>query len=208
MFGLSVGASSAIQPTSTIISEVITVGHSNGATTTTHNSGQGESNFASSAFNASGINAALTGTWMTLPIASSMVSLNIKSNIVAADIPAGGTKHAVVMLNQGHVISSGSATSGSRLTRNANQGTALSAGPSYSAPGNVGDIGTFEMLGQMPSFSTGHRGLVIGTNYLAMNNIVSPGYFNYTFQIHADYATKDYKFILELEVSTDSTGVA
>ena len=207
MFGLSVGASSAIQPTSYIISELITVSHTNGAQTLVHNSGQGESNFTTSGLTASGINAVLTGTWMTLPIAASMVSLNIKSNIVADDIPAGGLKHAVVMLNQGHVVSSGSATSGVRINRNVNQGTALSAGPSYSAPGNVGDIGTFEMLGQMPSFNAGHRGLVIGTNYLAMNNIVSPGYFNYTFQIHADYPTKDYKFILELEVSMDSTGL-
>tara|TARA_R100000353_G_scaffold170888_1_gene134917 strand:- start:429 stop:1055 length:627 start_codon:yes stop_codon:yes gene_type:complete len=207
MFGLSVGASGAIQPTSTIISELITVSHTNGAQSLTHNSGQGESNFSLSGFGASGINAALTGTWMTLPMAASIVSLNIKSNIVADDIPAGTTKHAVVMLNQGYVISSGNSTSGPRITRNVNQGTALSAGPSYSAPGNVGDIGTFEMLGQMPVFTAGHRGLIIGTNYLGTSGIVSPGYFNYTFQIHADYATKDYKFILELEVSMDSTGL-
>ena len=145
-------------------------------------------------------------------MAASIVSLNIKSNIVAADIPAGGLKHAVVMLNQGFVGTvlgnPQTAVSGSRITRNINQGTALSAGPSYSAPGNVGDIGTFEMIGQMPSFNDGHRGLVIGTNYLAMNDIVSPGYYNFTFQIHADYPTKDYKFLLELEVSMDSTGVA
>ena len=211
MLGLSVGSSNSSVATSTVISQEISISHTNGTPSTAWNSGGGEANYSSAGAGGSGgsdiIN--LTGTWQSLLTAGQASALKVKSNIVAADISSAGTADVGVTLNQAYMTATGSATSGSRNSASAGRindhGVALTSGPSYSTPGNVGDIGTYVL--ESLNFSTlfGHPGLVVGTNYLQTPTmlgygIVSPGYWTYYFNIHADWPTKVYKFMLELEV--------
>jgi len=212
MLGLSLGAGGSVASTSTIITPVISISHSNGAADSTYNSGGGESNFGSlGAGSGGGAVITHTGTWQSLLTSGQIVSLKVKSNIVAADISSAGGEDISITVYNSYVISSGNVTTGARNSVSAGKindhGVALAAGPSYSTPGDIGDIGTFVQESVDLNQAFGSPKLVVGTNYLdtpVMNGlgIISPGYWSYGFTIHADWPTKVYKFQLELEVET------
>ena len=191
-----------------VISQTISIAHTSGSASVAYNSGQGENNFSVLGFGADGsATPILTGTWKTLASKAQISSLKVKSNIVAADISAANPEDIGITLYQGYQPSSGYATMGSRNSISAGKindnGSALPSGPAYS--GNIGDIGTYVLESLALNSAVGHPSRVVGNNYLTTPvmlgySIASPGYYSYRFDIHEDYPTKVYKFVMELEV--------
>jgi len=215
MIGLSIGSAGSAAATSTIISQEISISHTNGVASVAYNTGGGEANATSApgiAIAGGSTTPTLNGTWNTLLTNGQISSLKVKSNIVAADVTTAGDEDISIILQQCYVKEAGIAALGNRNSGTTgginDNGAALTTGLPDTSSGDVGYVGTYVLESVQMNSTTGlfgHPGMVVGTNYLETpvmlgSNIASSGYWSYRFSIHEDYPTKVYKFIVELEV--------
>ena len=211
MLGFSLGASSVQNPSQGfIVSEIITLSHTNSTATPAsgqlYNSGQGESNFTSLGASISGgsIVPSLTGTWNGLTVPANITNIEVRSNIVAADISsAGAGKDIEFALHQGWVQAAGSWSSGPRNSVANGKINDVGAAVTTNAPAfdiNVpGTLTTYSIADLTLNTDLGNPQLAAGTNYTevsTMNGIAIAGraYWSYQFSIDDAYPTKDYKF--------------